>query len=370
MSTQTKIFSVLVILSALLLVAAQCASQAAQDAEGRESGNAAAEEEHEREEEHKEEREHEDEHEHVAEVVELAPVSLGANEKLKVVATTNIIGDMVGNVGGDLIELTTMLPIGADPHNFSPAPKDAAAVADAHVVFINGLNLETFLQKLIENSGGKATVVAVSANVAAREFAEEPAGGHAEEEAHEGEEAEEHAHEGVDPHIWVTPANAVIMVENIARALSQLDPAHADMYQTNAQNYQTQLAQLDQWVKQQIENVPAENRKLVSDHDTFGYFADRYGLELIGAVIPNFSTNAEPSAQEVARLQQTIADYGVKAIFVGSTVNPVLAERMAEDTGVQLVPLYTGSLGQPGSGAETYLDYIRYNTTAIVQALK
>lgn len=352
MSTQTKIFSVLVILSALLLVAAQCASQAAQDAEGQKSGNAVVEEEH------------------VAEAVELAPVSLGANEKLKVVATTNIIGDMVGNVGGDLIELTTMLPIGADPHNFSPAPKDAAAVADAHVVFINGLNLETFLQKLIENSGGKATVVAVSANVAAREFAEEPAGGHAEEEAHEGEEAEEHAHEGVDPHIWVTPANAVIMVENIAYALSQLDPAHADTYQTNAQNYQTQLAQLDQWVRQQIENIPAQNRKLVSDHDTFGYFADRYGLELIGAVIPNFSTNAEPSAQEVARLQQTIADYGVKAIFVGSTVNPVLAERMAEDTGVQLVPLYTGSLGQPGSGAETYLDYIRYNTTAIVQALK
>lgn len=287
-----------------------------------------------------------------------SPVSLEAGGKLKVVATTNIVGDMVSHVGGDAIALTKLLPVGADPHTFTPSPGDVRAVAEAHVVFINGLSLEAFLEALIENAGGEAVVASVSQGVTLRAFDED--------EDHE----EDHSHLEVDPHTWMSPANALIFVHNIERALTALDPASAEIYQANAKAYRTELEALDAWVKTQITAIPAENRKLVTDHDTLGYYADRYGLELIGAVIPAYSTGAEPSAQELAELQEAIKAFGVKAIFVGTTVNAKLAEQIAQDSEVQLVSLYTGSLGPAGSGVETYLDLIRYDTTAIVEALK
>ena len=171
-------------------------------------------------------------------------------------------------------------------------------------------------------------------------------------------------------HGWTTPANAIIFVHNIEQALSALDPANAETYRANAEAYEAELAELDAWVKAQIETIPAENRQLVTDHAIFGYYADRYGLEQIGAVIPSFSTTAEPSAQDLAKLEDVIKEQGVKAIFIGNTVNPGLAQRVAEDTGIQLVTLYTESLGPEGSGVETYVDYIRYNTQAIIEALK
>ncbi len=372
------------------------------------------------EEHHDEEGHHDDHGDEPA--VELSAIELGDGEKLQVVATTNIVGDMVQQVGGDLIELTTMLPVGADPHSFAPAPGDAASVADAHVVFVNGLNLEEFLEELIENAGGEAPTVALSSNVETIEFGEmgghghhgEEEGEHHDEEGehhdeegehhdeegehHDEEEGEHHDeegehhdeegehhdeeegehkddhhghdHSGADPHVWMTPANAMVMVHTIAEALSELDPANAEAYEANAEAYEAQLEELDAWVMAQIETIPAENRKLVTDHDAFGYYVDRYGLEFVGAVLPSYSTNAEPSAQELTELQEAISEFDVQAIFVGTTVNPVLAERIAEDVGIQLVPLYTGSLGEAGSGADNYLDYIRYNTTAIVEALQ
>lgn len=292
-----------------------------------------------------------------AAIDDLTPVTLAEGQKLQVVATTSIVGDLVSNVGGDLIELTTLVPLGSDPHTFSPTPQDVASVADAHVVFANGLGLEEFLQPLIENAGGDAVVVPVSAAVETIEF------GGTEEEAR-------HAHGSDDPHVWTTPANAVVMVQAIEEALSTLDPAHADSYKASAEAYAAELNALDSWVMAQIQSIPAENRKMVTDHDSFRYYADRYGLELIGAIIPSYSSNAEPSAQELAELQDAINQTEVNAVFVGTSVNPVLAERIAEDTGVQLAPLYTGSLGEPGSGAETYVDYIRYDTQIIVDALK
>ena len=330
---------------------------------------------------------------------ELSPVPLTDGQKLKAVATTNIVGDLVQTVGGELIELTTLLPIGADPHTFSPAPQDVAAVADAHVVFVNGLHLEEFLEELIENAGGEALVVVLSSSVTTREFEEmdahehdedegehhnedeedhqreheehdEDEGKHHNEDEEDHEDEDEHHHTGVDPHIWTSPANVIVMVHTIEEALSQLDPANAAAFAANAAAYETELEALDAWVMAQIESIPAENRTLVTDHEALGYYAARYGLEVVGAVIPASSTSAEPSAQELAALQATIAEFGVQAVFVGTTVNPVLAERVAGDTGIKLVPLYTGSLGKTGSGVETYLDYIRYNTTTIVEALR
>jgi ABC-type Zn uptake system ZnuABC Zn-binding protein ZnuA len=299
--------------------------------------------------------------------MELEPLSLGPGEKLKVVATTNLIADMVSQVGGDQIELTGLLPVGADPHTFSPTPRDVSAVADAQVVFVNGLGLEEFLEEMLKNAGGEAPVIALSLGVETRELGESE--GH--EQESEGDEYQEegHYHEGVDPHTWTTPVNGIVFVQNIEHALSALDPGNAEIYKTNAEAYQAQLKALDEWITAQVETIPAEDRELVTDHDAFGYYVDRYGLKVIGAVIPAYSTNAQPSAQELAELQNAINKFDVKAVFVGTTINPILSERVAEDTGIQLVPLFTGSLGEPGSGVESYIDYICYNTTAIVEAL-
>lgn len=287
-------------------------------------------------------------------------INLEVGEKLKVVATTNIIGDLVTNVGGDLIDLTVMMPPGTDVHTFTPTPRDAASVADAHVVFINGLKLEEFLEELIKNAGGEATIVAVSSGIETQEL----------DEANNHTNGLEKEGSLPDPHIWMTPAHAIVMVRNIAQALSQLDPTNAKAYEANAQTYVARLTELDEWVKTQIEQIPTAHRQMVTDHDAFGYYAERYGLEIIGTVIPAYSTNASPSAQELATLQDVIAEHHARAIFVDVSANVVLAERISDDTGIRLVPLYTGSLGEPGSGAETYIDFIRYDTIAIVDALK
>ncbi len=320
--------------------------------------------------------EHQEEHE--AETGEhevggiLAPVTLAGGEKLKVIATTGIVADIVSNVGQDKIELARLLPVGADPHTFEPAPRDLAAVAGAHVIFGNGMGLERFLDSLIENAGGQAAVIHISEGITPRQMNEQhehdEAEEHEEEAGHAGEE--EHSHEGADPHTWTTPANAIVFVNNVEAALTALDPNNAATYRANAGRYRDELEKLDEWVRAQIETIPQENRELVTDHASFGYYADRYGLEQVGAVIPSFSTGAEPSAQELAALEDAIQQYGVKAVFVGTTVNPSLADQVARDTGTRLVTLYTGSLGPEGSGAETYLDYIRYNTQAIVEGLR
>ena len=151
---------------------------------------------------------------------------------------------------------------------------------------------------------------------------------------------------------------------------SRLDPAHAATYKANADAYRAQLRDLDAWVRAQVATIPAENRKLVTDHATYAYFAERYGFEQIGAVVPGYSTAAQPSAQSLADLEDRIAAYGVKAVFVGKTVNPALAQRVASDTGIRLVFLYSGSLTESGGEADSYLSYVKYNVMAVVEGLK
>jgi len=158
-------------------------------------------------------------------------------------------------------------------------------------------------------------------------------------------------------------------VGTIEQTLRQADPANADTYTANASAYREELHELDAWIMEQVAQVPEAQRNLVTDHTAFGYFAHRYGFEQVGAVVPGYSTMAEPSAQELANLEDAINEYQVPAIFVGTTVNPALSERVAEDTGTQLVPLYTGSLSEAGGEADTYLKLMRYNTQAIVAAL-
>jgi ABC-type Zn uptake system ZnuABC Zn-binding protein ZnuA len=300
---------------------------------------------------------------------ELSPVSLGEGEKLRVVATTNIVADVVSNVGSDKIALIGLMPVGADPHTYEPTPQDLRSVADAHVIFVNGLGLEEFLAELIENAGRDAPIVSVSSGIEVPELEgkHEHAG---EEHEGQGEEGGHPPHAGSDPHAWLDPNNVILWTENIEHALGGLDPDDAEVYKANADAYIAQLKELDTWVQEQVTRVPETHRKLVTDHAVFGYFAGRYGFELVGAIVGSFSTVAEPSAQELAELEDAIQTYGVPAVFVGTTVNPKLSEQIARDTGIKLVPVYTGSLGNPDSGAGTYIDYMRYNVNAIVSALK
>ena len=288
-------------------------------------------------------------------------------QPLQVVATTSIVADVVGQVGGERVTVTTLLPIGTDVHTYEPAPQDLAKVAEARLVFVNGAGLEEFLQVLIENAGSADRVVEVSKGIELKDFGAHTHDHEGEEHSHEGEE---HSHEGGDPHTWVDPNNVKIWVENIRAALTAADPAGEEIYRANAQAYLAKLDELDAWVRQQVEQIPPQNRKLVTDHLLFGYFAERYGFEQIGAIIPGYSTAAQPTAQELAAIEDAIREFGVKAVFVGKTINPTLAQRVAEDTGIQLVGLYHGSLSAAGGEAATYLDYIRYNVTQMVNALK
>lgn len=286
-------------------------------------------------------------------LVELESVPLGAGDRLKVVATTNVVAHVVSQVGGNTIELTELLPIGADPHTFIATPQDVASVVDAHIIFANGAGLEAeFLPELVKDSD--APVIYVSQGIEFREL---------------GGGESEHEYEETDPHTWTTPANVAVFVQNVEQALIAVDPANAETYQANADAYEAELGALDEWVRAQITTIPSEKRQLITDHSVFGYYADRYGLEQVGAVIPAFSTAAEPSAQALAALEDAIREYGVEAVFVGTTINPSLAKQVAEDTGIELVTLYTGSLGPEGSGVETYVAYICSNTIAIADAL-
>ncbi len=290
------------------------------------------------------------------EVLEAIP--LAAGEKLQVVATTSILGDIVHNVGGDRIELTTLMAIGEDPHSFVPTPADTAAVHDAHVVFANGLGLEASLEEMLESAGGEATRVYVSDGLEVLAMAD----------GHEGE-VDPHDHGEADPHVWFSVPNVIFWVEKIERTLGTLDPDGVGYYEKNAEAYIDELEELDTWVQAQVTQIPEANRKLVTNHPIFGYFAHRYGLEQLGAVFP-LSPSSEPSAQDIAALEDTILEYGVPAVFSESTVNPKLVQQVAEDTAVELIPLYSGSLGKAGSGAETYVLLIQFDTEAIVDALK
>ncbi|MBN2002600.1 MAG: zinc ABC transporter substrate-binding protein [Anaerolineae bacterium] len=287
-----------------------------------------------------------------------------ATGKLRVVATTTIVGDVVKQVGGESIELALLLPYGADPHSFSPSPQDVAKVADADLVFANGLGMEGFLENLLESAGEGVNIVYVSDGLDLPHV-EETA------EEHEDEHGEdEHHHGGVDPHTWTDPVYVSHWVDQIETALAQHDPDHAELFRSNAAAYRGQLAELDAWIAKQVTQIPVDNRKLVCDHAMFAHFADRYGFVQVGTVVPGYSSAAQPSAQALAELEDAIRDLEVRAVFVGKTVNPNLAERVAQDTGSQLVTLYTGSLTAPGGDADTYLDYMRYNVTQIVEALR
>lgn len=269
---------------------------------------------------------------------------------LKAVATFSIIGDLVQNVAGDKIDLTTLVGADADVHDFEPTPSDVAKLAGAQLIFENGVALESWLDPLYTSSRSTAQRVALSNGIVLID-----AGG-----------------KGQDPHLWQNPQNAMVMVKAIRDALVKADPPHATIYQQNAAAYLAKLAALDQEISSLVEQLPGEKRKLVTSHDALGYFAQRYGFQIVGSVIASLSTEAgEPSAQDIVTLIDGIRQQGVKAIFLESQSNPKLVERVASESGVVIGPeLYTDALGATGSAGATYVDAMRHNARTIVDALK
>lgn len=295
------------------------------------------------------------------------PVS--QSEKIKVVASTTMVGDVVRQVGGDYIDLTVLFPVGADPHTFEPRPQDAAAIADAQIVFLNGFELEHALNPVIESSA-TGHVVEVSEGIESNYFSEAEIH-EADELQHEEEEGvPSHDHSGVDPHTWMDPNLVTHWVATIATTLSETDPQNAAIYKSNADAYAKQLIELDAWIRAEVEKIPPENRKLVTDHENMGYFIQRYGFSLSGLIVDSLSTNASTSAQDLAALEDNIKSQNVKAIFIGSSVNPSLAEQISHDTGVQVVTVKTESLGEDGSDTATYILYMKTLVTAIVNGLQ
>ena len=275
--------------------------------------------------------------------------------KLRVVATTTILADVVNQISGDSIQLDTLLPVGVDPHSFQPSPQDLSRLAQADVIFVNGARLEEFILPLIENANPNAPLVEVSEGIT---FLAPPA----------SESDDEHLE--VDPHVWTDPNLVSVWTQNIERALSDIDPENATIYQDNAEKYRQELTNLDGWIQEQIALISPEQRRLVTDHEVLSYFAEHYGFEQTGTILPGVSTVTEPTAQELAALIDAIRAQGVKAVFVGTTVNPTLAMQVVSDTGTRLISIYTGSLSEADGPASTYLDYMRYNVNAIVEALK
>ncbi len=298
-----------------------------------------------------------------ARLPDLKPVRLASGAKMNVVATTGVLGDVLTNVGGQAIQLTTLMGPGQDLHSFQPTPQDIGAVEKADVVFVNGFHLEEGLESTIDAAAAKGhPVVSISAGIPPRQ---PPAQGASAEKS----QGSANVHAGGDPHVWFDPVLVKIWVRNAEISLKALDPANAATYSANAAVYLKQLDDLDAFIREQVSKVPPEKRKLVTDHDAFGYFADRYGFTVVGAVIPGISTTAEPSAGDLAELVGKIRAEGVPAIFVGMTANPKMADLVARETGAQVIRLSTGELGAKGSGTDTYLGMMKANTQALVDAL-
>ena len=274
-----------------------------------------------------------------------------------VLASESFLADIAGAVAGDRIAVTTLVPIGADPHSWEPAPRDAAAVAHAALFIVNGNGLESFLAPLLESISGPR-VVEASAGLAPRVPREgEPAAG-------------DGSHE-TDPHFWLDPLNVVRYAENIRDALSALDPAGADVYRANAAAYAEKLRELDGWIAAEVARVSPERRLLVTNHESLGYFADRYGFRIVGTVIPSVSTGSSPSARQLADLVERLRETGAPAVFVEENADTKVARQLADEAGVRLVTdLRTHTLSGPDGPAPTYLAMMRADVRTIVDALE
>jgi ABC-type Zn uptake system ZnuABC Zn-binding protein ZnuA/ABC-type Mn2+/Zn2+ transport system permease subunit len=280
--------------------------------------------------------------------------SASGSDKLEVVATTTEIGDWVREVGGSAVSVDQVLRPNTDPHAYEPRPSDVETAAAAELVFANGDGLDEWIDEIVSDSGSDARIVDLGSRVPVRLPGEAS-----------GAEASR-----FDPHWWHDPRNAAEAVRQIGRVLANTDPAHRRLYARNAARYEARLMRLDAGIMACLDSILPAERKLVTDHDAFGYFADRYRLDVVGAVIPSQTTQAQPSAEDVAELIELIEREGVRAVFPESSLSAKVADAVARQTGATAErTLYGDSLGPPGSGAGTYLGMEATNAESIAGGL-
>lgn len=267
-----------------------------------------------------------------------------------VVATTTQLGDMTRAIAGDRATVVQLLAPNTDAHEYEPTPADAKAVATADLVVENGLGLDGWVDDLVTSTGTSAAVVVASRGVRALPGDAASSAG--------------------DPHIWMDPRNARAMVDRITEGLVSVDPADAEAYRTSAAAYDRRLRRLDSDLAALVDGVPASRRRIVTDHDAFGYLTARYGITSVGTVIPSMSTGAEPNAKEMASLAATVRRAGVRVVFPEAALDPALAAALARDAGAEVGPeLYADSLGPAGSPGATYIEMMRHNVRAMVDGM-
>lgn len=288
---------------------------------------------------------------------------------LNVTATASFLADIAQNVAGDRFTVTALVPRGADLHTYEPTPRDLAKVAGSDLLVVNGAGLEQSLEDSLRNAGEDVPVVVASKGLTPRT----PRAGEPLHEEHGTDgtaPVNPGAHE-VDPHFWLDPTLVKTYVTNIRDAFATADPNGAATYQANAASYVAQLDELDRWIRAEVDTLPVADRKLVMNHVSHGYFADRYGFTIVGAVIPSVTSGATPGARALADLARTVRAAGVKAIFVDLGEDPTLAEQLAAETGVAVVDdLRPHTLSEPSGEAPTYIDMMKYETRRIVEALR
>lgn len=279
------------------------------------------------------------------------PAPRAAGDPLLVVTTISIFADLARAVGGADVEAVTVVPVGGDPHTYEPRPSDARLLAGADLILTNGLGLTPTLDPLVDAAGRKVPVVVLSDGLTpivqeAGTYAGDP-----------------------DPHLWMDPTLVRHYVANLTDGLTRIAPDRSSQFTAGAAAYQAELDRLDRWIHDRVATIPPGNARLVTTHDAFRYFTARYPIERTGSVF-DVSTESEPSATDLAELVAKIRSQGVPAVFVETTINPQLMRRVARDAGTALgEPLYGDSVGEPGSGAETYEEMMRTNTRHIVTAL-
>jgi zinc/manganese transport system substrate-binding protein len=268
-----------------------------------------------------------------------------AQEGLNVVASFSILGDFVRNVGGDRVSVTTLVGADSDAHVYSPTPADAKRIADAKLVFVNGLGFEGWLPRLVKSAGGKATIVTATAGITPLRSGS-----------------------AADPHAWQSIANAKIYVANIREALAAADPANAETFKANASRYLADLNALDREVRAAVAQIPESRRKVISTHGAFGYFAAAYGVAFIAPV--GVSTESEPSARDIARIITQIKSAKIPAVFLENISDPRLIRRISAETGARVGgTLYSDSLTDEKGDVPTYIDMVRHNIKALTSAL-
>ena len=279
-----------------------------------------------------------------------------AQDRLNVIATFSILGDFVKNVGGDRVEVATLVGPNGNAHVYAPSPGDAKKVADAKLVFVNGLGFEGWLERLVKASGTKAPIVVATKGIKPLERAGEHGHDH------------DHDHGRADPHAWQSVANAKIYVANIRDALIAADPAGKDAYSANAAAYLAKLDALERDVREVIAKIPADRRRVITSHSAFGYFQDAYGVSFTAP--QGVSTEAEASAKDVAAIIAQIKNQKVAAVFLENVTDPRLGEQIARETGAKVGgTLYSDALTDDKGDATTYVDLIRHNVRQLASAL-